>query len=81
MIKRYNRTPLAVIPNNAEGKEFLRLLKKYRVKGTTIHRRGRHSDRKTLKKQGKMHKEVPVNLAERWGIYVVGKARSNFFLF
>lgn len=69
---------MLTVPNDEEGRHFMVLFKKYLNRKVYGYRkRGRHSDRKGLEKKlgGRLNftRDVPMNHAEEWKIYIDAK--------
>jgi len=71
-----------MVPNDEDGKKFLRLARRYIMKGYRMNSRGNHSDReglyKTLGKVRTVMMEPPGAEAEMWRVYIQFKQRSSW---
>ena len=71
--KKVDHSYLFLVPNNADGKKFYRLCRKYPDKRYVLKRRGNHDDRVGLfKKIGKEKTalmDVPIKHAQTWRFY------------
>ena len=69
------------VPNDAEGKEFLRLARKFlRTGDFKLHVRGRHSKRTEVTKGAGVvmnsHHDIPVSLSEWFAVYLRAKGKG-----
>ena len=62
------------VPNDKDGRLFLKLMHRYKANGMGFRSYGRHSDRQKLKNEGKTicpwsHNDVPIEHAEHIVVY------------